>query len=171
MSTGKIVPVKGYDRLARVQKRLVDSGYKTHVYILGEGKDRKEIEKYTEENSISDSFTFLGFQNNPYRYVARADLFVCSSRREGFSTSTTEALVVGIPVCTVEVSGMKEMLGENNEYGLITENNEEALYEGIKKLMDDPDMLMRYRNLAMEKGKLFSIDESVRRVEQMLTSI
>ena len=47
-----------------------------------------------------------------------------------FSTAATEALIVGTPVCTVEVSGMKEMLGENDEYGIVTENSEEALYEG-----------------------------------------
>ena len=142
ISAGKIVPVKGYDRLARVQKRLIDSGFKTHIYILGEGKDRKEIQKYTEENRINDSFTFLGFQNNPYKYVANADLFVCSSRREGFSTAVTEALIVGIPVCTVEVSGMKEMLGE--EYDDFLSSYEETKRVGIRvnNLKISPDSFL-----------------------------
>ena len=66
---------------------------------------------------------FLGYQTNLYKYVAKCDLFVCASHAEGFSTAATEALILGVPVCTVEVSGMKEMLGENNEYGIITEND------------------------------------------------
>ena len=62
----------------------------------------------------------MGYQTNPYKYLAKCDLFVCSSHSEGFSTAATEALIVGVPVCSVEVSGMREMLGENNEYGVIT---------------------------------------------------
>ena len=97
VSVGRIIDAKGFDRLARIQSRLRASGYKTHVYILGDGKNREEIEKYTAENAIADSFTFLGFQENPYKYVTQADLFVCSSRREGFSTAVTEALIPDIP--------------------------------------------------------------------------
>ncbi len=170
ISTGKIVPVKGYDRLARIQKRLKESGYKTHVYILGEGKDRKEIEEYTKDNSIADSFTFLGFHTNPYPYVANADLFVCSSRREGFSTAVTEALIVGTPVCTVEVSGMKEMLGKSNEYGIVTENSEEALFDGIKQFLDNPSLLVLYQKQAKERGKMFSISNSVGAIEELFSS-
>ena len=56
------------------------------------------------------------------KYVARCDWFICPSFEEGFSTAATEALVVGTPVVTTLCSGMKEMLGENNEYGIIVEN-------------------------------------------------
>ena len=81
-------------------------------------------------------------------------MFVCASYAEGFSTATTEALIVGTPVCTVNVSGMKEMLGENDEFGVIVENNEEALYSGIKKLMDNPELLKQFnaeKRLAQQK--------------------
>ena len=94
---------------------------------------------------MADSFTFLGYQTNPYKYAARTDLFVCCSLSEGFSTAATEALIVGTPVCTVEVSGMKEMLGEHNEWGIVTKNSEEALYQGIKDLLDHPDKLAYYK--------------------------
>lgn len=49
---------------------------------------------------------------------------------------------MGTPVCTVEVSGMKEMLGENNEWGVVTENSEDGLYDGIKSLLDTPGSLL-----------------------------
>ena len=168
LSTGKITPVKGYDRLARVQKKLIDAGYKTHIYILGAGKDREEIEKYTAENAIADSFTFLGFQENPYKYVAKADLFVCSSRREGFSTAVSEALVLGVPVVSTNCSGAYELLGENNEYGIVTENNEDALYQGIRRLLDDPSLLRYYREKAGSRGAEFTTKTTVKAVEDML---
>ena len=80
--------------------------------------------------------------------MAKCDLFICASFAEGFSTAATEALIVGIPVCTVEVSGMKEMLGVNNEYGLVVENNDEALYQGIKRFFDEPGLLEYYTKQA-----------------------
>ena len=115
--------------------------------------------------------TFLGYDTNPYKYVAKCDLFLCASFAEGFSTAATEALIVGTPVCTVEVSGMKEMLGEHNEYGLVTENDENALYEGIKKLLDDPALLNHYKKQAAIRGRDFSTEETVRAVEEMLLSL
>ena len=130
-----------------------------------------EIEGYLRENGISDSFTFLGYKTNPYKYVSKCDLFVCSSYAEGFSTAATEALIVGTPVCTVEVSGMREMLGKNNEYGIITENNEEALYEGIKKLLSDPHLLSRYKEKAKERGRACSTENTVKAVEDMLLNL
>ncbi len=171
ISTGKIDLVKGYDRLAHVQKKLIDSGYKTHVYVLGEGKERKRIEAYTRENAIADSFTFLGFYDNPYPYIAGADLFVCSSRREGFSTAVSEALVLGVPVVSTDCSGAKELLGENNEHGIVTENSEEALYEGVKQLLDDPNRLKYYRVQAQKRGKLFDMEKTVQAVEEMLEEV
>ena len=112
----------------------------------------------------------MGYQLNPYKFVAKCDLFICASFAEGFSTATTEALIVSTPVCTVEVSGMREMLGDSR-YGLITENSEEALYQGIKSLLDDPDLLEHYRRQAVVRGKDFSTENTVKAVENMLLSL
>lgn len=171
VSVGKLKASKGYDRLLRNVKRLKDERYPIHLYILGSGPLRAEIEKYINDNQLKDSVTFLGYQTNPYKYVSKCDLFVCASHSEGFSTAATEALIVGTPVCTVEVSGMKEMLGENNEYGIITENNEDALYKGIKRLLDDPALLAYYKEKAIERGRTFSTEATVRAVEEMLLNL
>jgi glycosyltransferase involved in cell wall biosynthesis len=142
-----------------------------HTYVLGEGNQKSEISAWLEHENLTDSYTFLGYRTNPYQFVRNSDLFICSSYSEGFSTAATEALIVGTPVCTVDVSGMKEMLGENNEYGVVTENTEEALYQGIKQLLDDPELLAHYREKAAERGKAFRTEETVRAVEQMLLEL
>ena len=171
VGVGKLVPVKAFDRLIRIHAKLRKEGYPVHSYILGEGALRPELEQQVKDLAMEDSFTFLGYQTNLYKYVANCDLFVCSSLSEGFSTAATESLIVGTPVCTVEVSGMKEMLGENNEYGIVTEHNEDALYEGIKQLLDDPALLAHYKTQARERGKSFSTTTTVRAVEQMLQEL
>ena len=167
VAVGKICKLKGYDRLAHIIKKLRDDGYNVHLYALGEGPDKTIIEAYLKENDLLDYFTFLGYKLNPYKYIANCDLFVCASLSEGFSTATTEALVVGTPVCTVDVSGMREMLGENNEWGVITENSEEALYKGILNLVKDPDLMKYYKDKAAERGRAFSTANTVKAVENL----
>ncbi len=171
VGVGKILPNKGFDRLARIHKRLREAGLPVHTYILGIGAQQPEIEAYLTANGLTDSFTFLGYQTNPYNYVARCDLFVCASFAEGFSTAATEALIVGTPVCTVEVSGMKEMLGEHNEYGVVTGNTDEALYDGLYDLLTHPEKLAHYKTQASLRGRDFRTEETVRAVEKMLLEL
>ena len=157
--------------MIRIQKRLIEEGYKTHLCIFGEGNQKAELEKFADNYGIADSVTFFGYQTNPYKYVKRCSLFVCASHSEGFSTATTEALILGTPVVTTLVSGMKELLGENNEWGIVTENNEEALYQGMKQLIDDPKLLAHYKNKAAERGNNFSTEKTVEAVEKMLMNM
>lgn len=168
VAVGTLKESKGYDRLLRIMYKLRQQGYSVHLYILGIGKLQQKLEQYIAENGIEDAVTFLGYQTNPYRIISKCDLFVCASHAEGFSTAATESLIVGTPVCTVEVSGMKEMLGYHNEYGLVTENSEEALYEGIKRLLDDAQLLSHYKKKAAERGATFSTKQTVHAVEEML---
>lgn len=171
VATGTLKEIKGFDRLLRIVQRLKVNGYQIHLYLLGKGPLKESLERFVADNQIRDAVSFLGYQTNPYKYVAKCDLFVCSSHAEGFSTAATEALIVGTPVCTVEVSGMKEMLGDNNEYGIVTENDEEALYQGIKRLIDDPGLLGHYKKQAEIRGKSFSTENTVKAVEDMLMKL
>ncbi len=170
-SVGKISQVKGFDRLAVIHKKLLDDGIKNHVYIFGIGEDRAKIEDFLLENNLQSTFTFMGYNTNPYKYVKNCDLYVCSSYSEGFSTSVTESLIVGTPVVTTLCSGMKEMLGENNEYGIVTENNEDALYQGIKKILTEEGLLEHYAKQAEERGRFFDTKTTAKAVEDMLESL
>lgn len=168
LAMGSLKPVKGFDRLIRIHENLKKGGYPVRTYILGRGPELQNLWRQSELSGVADSVIFLGYDTNPNKYLLKSDIFVCSSWSEGFSTAATEALIVGTPVCTVEVAGMKEMLGENNEYGIVTENNEEALYQGIKRLLDDPSLLTGYKQRAAQRGKMFNTKNTVRAVEEML---
>ena len=152
IAVGSLKTIKGYNRLLHIIFRLKQENKKIRLYVLGIGPQEKELKEYVEKKGLKENIIFLGYQTNPYKYVAKSELFVCSSFAEGFSTAATEALIVGTPVCTVNVSGMKEMLGEDNEYGIVTENSEEALYEGIKNIVDDPKKLKHYKRMAQIKN-------------------
>ena len=170
-SVAKLMPTKGFDRLLQVHKRLLDEGHPHKVCILGIGEDQKMLEREIARLGVQDSFLLLGFQKNPYKFVSRCDLYVCSSRREGFSTAVTEALVVGTPVVSTDCSGAKELLGENDEYGIVVENSTEGIYEGMKRMLSEPALLAHYKEKAKERGSFFSRTETVKAVEAMLDSL
>ncbi len=168
---GRISKRKGIDRILRIVVRLRKEGYRVHLFAIGVGVDQAESKQFVKDNSAQNYVSFLGYQTNPYKYIKRCDLFVCASLQEGFSTATTEALVVGTPVCTVEVSGMREMLGDNNEYGIITDNDEESLYEGIRKIIGTDGLLDYYTKKAYERGQRFSTDKTIEAIEKMLLDL
>ena len=84
IAVGSLKPVKRYDRLLSIAKRLKEERIKAHIYILGIGPLEDEFKKYISDNNIGDYVTLLGYDTNPYKYVSRCDLFVCSSQTEGF---------------------------------------------------------------------------------------
>jgi len=167
---GTLKPVKGFDRLLRIVKRLVEEKRSVHLYLLGDGPMRNDLEKFVKANSIENNVTFVGYQTNPYKYLSKCDLFVCSSYSEGLSTAVTEALILGLPVCTTDVSGMKELL-DDGKCGMITENNEEALYQGIRSLLKNKDLYKNYEGQAKSKGQSFKTEATVKAIEELLSSL
>lgn len=168
---GRLNKVKAFERLINIHHKLINEGYNINTFIFGEGKERTNLEYKIYELNLQNSFKLMGYTLNPYKYVKNSDLFVCCSTSEGFNTAATESLIVGTTVCTVEVSGMKEMLGENNEYGIVVENDDDALYKAIKELLDNPQLLTYYKEKAIERGKYFSTEKTVKAVEKMLVNL
>lgn len=171
IAVGTLKQSKGYIRLLRIVKKLCNENYPIHLYILGTGPLYKEMISFIKHNKLHNEITLLGYQTNPYKYVKKCDLFVCASFAEGFSTAATEALIVGTPICTVEVSGMREMLGEHNEFGMVTLNTEIALYEGIKKLLNNNELLTNYRKQSLIRSSEFTTYQTVRAAEDFFLSV
>ena len=75
---------------------------------------------------------------------------------EGYSTSCTEAVMLGVPVVSTQVSGAEEII-ESAESGLVVENTEDGLYENLKKILEDPEVICRWeRNIAEFQIQFFS---------------
>lgn len=155
VAVGRLTEQKGFDRLIDACARLKQDGYDFCLKILGEGLQRDDLELQIRENQLEDRVILMGFQKNPYPYLKEGDLVVCSSRYEGFSTVVTEALILGKPVVTTPCSGMDELLGDS-EYGLITEDTTEGIYAGLKRMLDDPQLLEHYAQMAQKRGEAFS---------------
>ncbi|MGN8734802.1 glycosyltransferase [Fusicatenibacter saccharivorans] len=167
---GSLIPIKGFERLISVHNKLRNDGYSIQTFILGEGADNDKLQKMIKECSLTEEVSLLGYQTNPYKYLSKCDLFVCSSWSEGFSTAVTEALILGVPVVTTHVSGMQELLGDN-QYGIITENSEEGLYNGIKMMLDSNELFRSYQEKAQIRGDSFSTKNTVLAVQELFEEL
>ena len=167
ISLGRLVHQKGYDRLLPIIKRLHAEGHNIHLTILGDGEDRLSLEQYILENKLSDVISLPGYIENPYKIMAESDIFVCSSRSEGYSTAITEALILGIAIVTTKCSGTSELLGDN-EFGIITENNEEALYTGIASLISSPELIEYYKQQSAKRSSFFSLSNLIDNIKEIL---
>ena len=169
MSVGRLMYQKGYDMLLRVHKRLIDEGFQYDLWIAGEGEDRSKLEKFIKENGLSGSVHLLGFVNNPYSLMNVADLLVCSSRWEGFSTFATEGVILGKPIVTTDCTGMRELLGDS-QYGYIVPIDEEKIYLGLRNMIQDDALRDSYSRQAKIRGKEFNARRLTKTIENFFLS-
>lgn len=167
VAIGALTPRKGFDRLLQVAKRLNTEGFDLNITILGKGTEQENLLRIISDNDMSSYVQLVGFKQNPYPYLKQADIYVCSSYAEGFNTAITEALVFGKPVVSTECSGVKEQLGDNNEWGICCENSEEGLYEGLKTMLISDNMIY-YAKQATIRGKDFSLDASMKSIYNLI---
>lgn len=158
---GNYLPVKGYDRLMKAAAKLKDEGYKFSCLIMGKAYQKEPLEKLCDELNLKSVFTLMDFQTNPYKYMNLADAYICSSLAEGYSTAVTEAIIAGLPVITTECSGMREIFG-NLECGIICENSENGIYAALKKVLNKPELLQKYKQNAIARAEFFSLKNSVK---------
>ena len=145
LSVGRMTSPKQYPRFLDVLARLRDEGYGFSWHVLGEGAQRSEIEEKIRTLRLEDRVFLHGLTDNPYKYMNNCDLFVLPSGWEGFPTVTVEAKVLGCPVLATDVSGIREQL-THGETGWIVENDADAIYEGLKHLLDQPELRERLRS-------------------------
>lgn len=138
-------PSKGLIRLTRVARKLVDRGHRFRWYVIGEGPDRKKFEAAIRKRRLESVIRLTGRRNNPFPAYAEADVVVLASYFEGLSGMVNEAKVAGRPVVATRVSGIEEQLVDGRN-GLIVDNDEDALVEGLDRILSDSGLRTRLTN-------------------------
>ena len=170
-AVGRLAYEKGFDRLLKIHKRLLSENIKNTVWIVGEGGERKRLEKYISANNLENTVDLIGYTSNPYKYIKNADIFVCSSRIEGLSSVVIEATILEKPIVTTMCSGMTDILGEDNENAMIVSNNTDDLYLGIKKMITDNELRRTYENNIKNISNEFNINHVIKNIENLLDSL
>ena len=167
VSIGTVFPQKGFDRLLRAHRRLLDEGFKHQVWIVGDGYDFPYIKKLVDELQVNQTAHLIGFKENPYPYFIKSDYYILSSRYEGYPTVLFEAMTLAKPIIATDVSGVREMLNDG-ELGYIIENSEEAIYKGLKYFIQHPEEAKKYQQNIEAKALPFELENAVNSIEKYL---
>ena len=121
IAVGRLTKQKGFDILIEAIK-IVNKKKSVRLLILGEGKERKKLEKLIEENGLQNTISIHGFVSNPFPYIKNAAVFVLSSRTEGLPNSLIQAMALGTTVVATDCrNGPKEIL-ESGKWGNLGSN-------------------------------------------------
>jgi glycosyltransferase involved in cell wall biosynthesis len=165
LTIGRLSAGKGYDIALDVCKLLKENGVEFRWYVLGKGPLEQDIKCYIKENNLEEYFILLGVKSNPYPFIKDADLYVQTSRFEGFGLAIAEARMLNIPVVTTRFDSVyNQMINEKN--GLVVDMKAEAVYEGILKLMEDDQL---YHSICeyLKKEKKGNVEE-IEKVYQLI---
>jgi glycosyltransferase involved in cell wall biosynthesis len=138
IAIGRLHPVKDHTTLLRAfSKALIHRNIR--LIILGEGKERLNLEKLIQKLNLTESVSMPGFVDNPYVYLRNADGFLISSLSEGLPLALMEALVFGLPiVSTACPGGLVELLEGNNDAMLVPVGDEDSFADAINKVLTVP---------------------------------
>ncbi len=144
ISVGRLDDQKNYTRLISAHKKLIDKGHDINTYIVGDGPNKDNLEKLIQDFDIQKSFFLLGRKDNPYPFIQNADLFALSSNHEGMPTVISEAIILKVPSISTKVAGVQKQL--QDKYGMVTENDDNAFYEGLELLLSNKDIIEKYKD-------------------------
>ena len=140
LTIGRLDHQKGYDIALSACKELKDRGINFRWYSLGIGPLKSEIEGFIEENNLQEYFILLGVKSNPYPYIKDCDIYVQTSKFEGFGLAIAEARILNKPVVATRFDAVyDQIIHEKN--GLVVDMNSKAVAEGILKLIDDEKLI------------------------------
>lgn len=136
LTVGRLVNVKAYDIAIEVARLLKASGYKFKWFGIGEGPERNKLQALIDEYGLNNHFVLLGKKFNPYPYMQRCNVYVQTSKKEGFGLTVSEAKILKRPIVCTNFPTAKEIIN-NNVDGLIVEHDVHSIYNGIKQYLDD----------------------------------
>lgn len=149
--------IKQFDHLIRAYSTSTSRKKHIHLVLCGAGQLTKELQELSIELGVQDFVHFIGFQQNAFKYMAKAKFLVLSSAFEGFSMVLVEALACGVPVVAYDCEfGPAEIIKEG-ENGLLIENQDiKALAHGINTMLGDA--LLYARCTAQAKASVVRFD-------------
>lgn len=166
---GRLSVEKRFDRVIDVCKRIYEEGYKEiQLYIVGEGPKKEELINLIDTYNASSYIKLIGFTRNPYKYIKNSNLLVCASDNiESFGLVVAESMAINTPILSVKCGGPDEIL-DNGKYGMIVENNNSAIYNGILSMMNNQSLYKKYIEVEKHILREFDINKVIDQVDNII---
>jgi glycosyltransferase involved in cell wall biosynthesis len=164
LGVGRLVDQKDFETLVRAFAHLRDQR-NAKLVIYGDGKKRSDLELLIDNLGIEEDVDLPGFTDNPYKYMANADVFVNSAKHEGFGNVIIETMATGTPIVATDCPGAPAELLSNGEFGrLVPVGNPEPMAEGINEILEDPTKPA----LLYDRAEDFSLEAAIEKYSTVL---
>ena len=154
VAAGRLADVKNYplliDALALVRARVP-----ARLVVLGDGDRLQELRRLAAQRGVGDAITWCGFQQNPWKYIARADVFALTSRYEGFGNVVAEAMACGVPVVATRSAGTEDVVHDGVN-GLLVPHSAERVASALSRLLLDRGERDRMAAAARQSANRFA---------------
>ncbi len=155
INVARLIPQKNQKVLIDTFELIKREFQNVKLVFVGEGHLRKELEEYSEKKGLKEDIIFTGFQENPFKFVKRADIFLLSSKFEGDPRVVKESFAVGTPVVAFKTKGMFDII---KSAGVVVEAyDKERFAKEVVSLLKDRERLKEYREKALKKSLEFDI--------------
>ena len=157
ITLGRLSFEKGQDMIPEVVFRLKKEGLHFRWYLIGDGKLTQNIQEQIKKFKLEENLILLGSNKNPYAYLRDCDLFVQTSRHEGYCLTLHEAKVFNKPVVTTNFLSASNLI-KDKEDGLIVDISVDGIFEGVKQIIDNKELRNKF-------SKTILIEEYSQKIE------
>lgn len=172
IAIGRLSKEKGFLYLIKAIALLSKQGINCELVILGDGAEKISLQNLSKDLRVEERVHFLGFQSNPYKYLAHSKIFVLSSLYEGFPNVLLEAMALGVPsIATRCPTGPEEIITDEVNGLLIPPADEKALAHAIKKLLLDKDLRTRLSEAARKRAEDFKVEKIIKQYEDVIENV
>lgn len=169
---GRLVPQKGFDLLIAAFARLAEARPEWSLVIWGEGAERAALEGLLERSGLSGRVTLPGTTANAETALRAADIFVLSSRFEGFPNALCEAMACGLPVVSTDCpSGPAEIVQDGVDALLVPSEDTAALATAMDRLMGDDGLRSRLGEAARNVSRRFNVPHVMSLWESVIAEV
>ncbi|MGB9803989.1 glycosyltransferase [Desulfofundulus sp.] len=171
VAVGRLVKLKGFDVLIRAFANISPQ-MDVRLIIIGDGEERPALQHLIDQLGLNERIVILGFQDNPWKYMARADLFVLSSLTEGLPNVIGEAMALGLPIIATDCSaGIREYINDDKVGLLVSPGDPKALASGILRLLTNEQLRKELSRRSVERATYFDLSPAVQRYESLLQTV
>jgi glycosyltransferase involved in cell wall biosynthesis len=157
VSAGRLAEAKNYplliDAMALLRRRLPAA----RLFILGQGDQEPQLRQQIASLGLADTVRLCGFQRNPWKYIARADVFALTSRYEGFGNVLVEAMACGVPVVATSSPGPLEIVQDNVDGMIVPEHTAAAVANALEAMLTDERRRASMAAAAKEASRRFAL--------------
>lgn len=167
ISVGRLTQPKNPMRFLQVARLAKEKGLNIRFKWIGDGELRPRIEKMRDEMGMQDMVEFTGFMKNPFPHIKAADIMMVTSDYEGFCLVICEAMCLGVPVISTRTAGTSEIIADN-EYGLLTEQKAEALFEALKTFIENDNARRAIAKKALSRPDVYSVEKTIQKIYNLI---